>query len=71
MYGCQSRDSFFLAILAIRAFPGALRSPLPGVEVGQSQPHPWEPVVLWGDRSLRVKEGQGLPREDLSWLWDI
>lgn len=25
---------------------------LPGVEVGQSQPRPWEPVVLRGDRGL-------------------
>lgn len=32
---------------------------LPGVEVGQSQPHPWEPVVLWGDRGLLGERGPG------------
>ena len=72
MCGCQSHDSFFLTILSIWPFLGALGSPaVRKWNWANPSPAPGELVILWGDRGLQMRKGQGLPREDLSWLWDI
>lgn len=71
MCGCQSPDSFFLTIFAFQTFLGAPWSPAARKwKRASPSPAPGELVILWRDRGLQMIEGQGLPREGLSWLWN-
>ena len=70
MCECQSHNRFFLTILAIWMFPGALRSPA-ARKWHRPSPSPalGELSILWRDRSLQMIEGQGPPRGALELAW--